>query len=212
VFALVAGFLALAAIGAAIGWTVTDTSGGGSSPVAAAVGESPSKSPTASSSPTPPPDPTSLVIPDFAKQGTDFITARQQLIGMKLGVLLVFSPSQGGTAVVTRTNPAANATVSRGVTVKVYVSEAPPLLDVPNVVGSTCSTAGKTLAAAGFTPHYASGKDGMVTAQDPTADDQTAHWNDTVALACGTPPASPPASPSDPPSISPSPIVSSSPA
>jgi hypothetical protein len=209
VFALVAGFLALAAIGAAIGWAVTDTSG--PAPVAA-VTTTPSPTPTATQSVTQTPtgNAGSFAVPNFHAAGTDFITARATLRAKSLGVLLVFNASAGGNGVVSYTSPAAGTFVNKGITVKIYVNEAAPVLGVPNVVNKTCAEAKTALVDAGFVPKYASGKVGIVMAQAPDSTANNAHWNDTVALQC----AIPPVTPSTPPSLAPSdpPAPSASPA
>jgi PASTA domain len=200
VFALVAGFLALAAIGAAIGWTVTDTSG---ITAAASVTQSPSASPTASASPTPSPSPSvtysGLVVPDFAKNGTSFIDARKQLMNEKIQGLPVFLGGSGDNTVV-RTSPAGGQPMSKGKTVKLYVNETPPQLDVPNVVHEQCKAAGSDVASVGFVTAYAgSVRTGVVLSQDPDSTDQTAHWLDTVTLTCGSPTSAPPSTtPSSP--------------
>lgn len=210
VFAFVAGFVALAAIGAAVGWGLTK--GPGTSIVAG-----PSSSPSLSSTPTAPASPTTppageFVIPDFAHVGTLFQDARSQLITQKLGVVLYFGFTTGGDGTVSRTFPLAGSAVSKGQTIKVFVNGAAPILTVPNVTGQPCATAGKMAAAAGLAPKYANGKNGLVAAQSPTADSTTTHWNDTVMLICtpdgNLPPTSPPPSS---PSTSASPDASPSP-
>jgi hypothetical protein len=206
VFALVAGFLALAAIGAAIGWFVTDTGG----PTQAAVITA-SQSPVVTSTPTVTPTPTvvpgAFAVPNFHADSTNFIVARAELRAKSLGVLLVFNSSAGGDGVVTRTEPPAGTPVNKGITVKVFVDEAAPVLAVPHVVGGTCANAKNALVDAGFEPKYASGKVGIVMAQDPTSDDHNAHWNDKVSLQCVVPP-TPSSVPSGPPSGPPTPSAS----
>ena len=207
VFALVAGFLALAAIGAAIGWAVTDTNS--PAPIAATT---PSPTPVVTRSATQTPTtsaPGSFAVPNFHAAGTDFITARAMLRSKSLGVLLVFNASAGGNGVVSYTSPAAGTFVNKGITVKIYINEAAPVLAVPNVVNKTCAEAKTTLVDAGFNLKYASGKVGIVMAQAPGSDANNAHWNDTVALQCAMPPVAPStppsAAPSDPPAPSASP-------
>ena len=208
VFALVAGFVALAAIGAAIGWAVTDT--GDSTPPIAATTPSPTPIVTHSVTQTPTVIPGSYAVPDFHAAGTDFITARAMLRAKSLGVALVFNASGGGNGVVASTSPPAGTFVNKGITVKIFVNEAAPLLAVPNVVNSTCSSAKTAIVDAGFIVKYASGKAGIVMAQSPKSSASNAHWNDTMVIQCAVPPVAP----SDPPSVAPSdpPAPSASPA
>ncbi len=206
VFALVAGFVALAAIGAGIGWAVTDTND--STPPAAITTPSPTPIVTKSASQPPTGNPGSYAVPNFHAAGTDFITARATLRAKSLGVLLIFNASAGGNGVVSYTSPAAGTFVNKGITVKIYVNEAPPLLPVPNVVNTTCAAAKNTLVDAGFKIKYASGKAGIVMAQAPTSGSNNAHWNDTVALQCAMPPVTPSTPPSSGPSDPPAPSAS----
>jgi hypothetical protein len=210
VFALVAGFLALAAIGAAIGWSLTDTGGG--TPLSLSTSSPPA---TASQSPAPAPStppatstPTGLVVPDFAGNGVSFITAREQLMALKIQGLPVFLGGAGDDTVV-RTDPARGSPMARGATIKLYVNEPAPLLGVPNELTKDCNAAGSDVARVGFRPAYVSGRTGVVIAQIPAPSAPDAHWNDTINLTCGTPP--PPSPSADPsPSDSASPSVSSS--
>ncbi len=210
VFALVAGFIALAAIGAAIGWTLTDTNGsnpaaGPSTPVP--VTSSVTSTAPSSSPPSPPPSsaPAGFTLPDYAAEGKQFQDARSELLAQGIGVVVKFQPKGVSGGAVVSTNPAAGTLLTRGQNVTINVSEAPPPLAVPSVLGSPCNDAGHTLAMTGFTPSYPNGRNGSVTAQLPQPDDPsnpTARWNDTVAITCGTAP--PPASPAPSPSVSPS--------
>jgi hypothetical protein len=207
VFALVAGFLALAAIGAVIGWNLTDTSG---MPVSA-----PSTSVTVTSAPPsspPPPSPTpsasvpvtGFTLPDYVAGQTDFQIARAQMMGAGLGVQITFHSKGVSDGSVVSMDPVAGTVVQKGTTVKITVDEPAPLLAVPNVVGLSCADAGHQLASTGFTPNYPNGKTGTVSAQDPPEDTDLSnlghHWYDIVKITCGTPP---PASPSPSPSDSP---------
>lgn len=204
VFALVAGFLALAAIGATIGWTLTDTSSGTPS----ASGSTTPSAPVTHSS-TPSPTVTTVqpgeVVPNFTN--VSFITARQQLMAKKVQGVPVFNNSGTGGDDVIRTVPAAGSPMFRGETVKLYVNEPAPLLAVPDETSKSCAIAGSDVARVGFRTQYSSGRNGVVLSQNPPATAQDAHWNDTVTLQCGsptnTPPSSGPSSP--PPANSPSP-------
>lgn len=59
-----------------------------------------------------------------------------------------FDDSVAGT--ILSTDPAPGTTVPKGTVINVIVSKGPPLVDVPNVVGMSTSTATSTLEAAGF--------------------------------------------------------------
>lgn len=208
VFAFVAGFIALAAIGATIGWTVTKSP---THKVAVSTSTSPSGQPTTSTTePAHPPTPTpvttptnqpagSFTIPDYASAHADFMTARSELMSKKLGVTLVFDGPLDGTpdGTVTQTTPASGVAVARGTTVKVFVSGNPPPLAVPGPNGAeTCKAFGKRLAAAGFLVTYSPSSQGLVAAADPGFG-QSSQWNATVNLTCtadGTLPAPPPSS------------------
>jgi PASTA domain len=207
VFALVAAFLALAAIGAAIGWAVTDTSGGGA-PVA--QGSTSPPPPSSTPSPTPTPTPSAIVgtsayqIPDFHALRMSFIDARSQIIAHKIGVAVKFTPTVGGTAIVARTNPPAGTLLRKGQSVTLYVNEAPPLLAVPSVISAECNAAGAQLAAVGFTPKYPQGRTGTVTQQSVPATSSTvpttSHWNDTISITCLVAPTQSTSSPASAPS------------
>jgi hypothetical protein len=198
VFALVAGFLALAVIGAVIGWTLTDTSG--ISPLAST---SQSAAPTPSRTATPSPSASAThagqVIPDYAALGTSFMVARTQLAALGIQGVPVFDGGTGGNTVV-RTSPAAGKPLVKGESIKLYVNEAAPQLNVPDETGVACKTAGSKVAGVGFRTAYATGKTGVVISQNPESTSETAHWNDTVTLTCGPATIAPPSTtPSSPP-------------
>ena len=92
---------------------------------------------------------------------------------------------------VLRTEPAAGTPITRGLTVKVYVTGPAPLLTLPVVVGQQCNVGGKALADAGVYPQYPTGRAGVVVKTDPAADATTVHWNDTVKVTCARPGTSP---------------------
>jgi hypothetical protein len=201
VFALVVGFLVVAAIGATLGWTLTDTSSGtplATPSLSASVPASPTPTkPTPSgttSTPTTPPG--GLTVPNFAAQGTSFIDARIQLRQQKVQGNPVFLGGNGDNTVV-RTSPAAGQPMFKGEAIKLYVNEAPPQLDVPDETGKSCRAAASDLAITGFKVAYASSDhSGPVQSQNPDSTSKTAHWNDTVTLTCGAAPPSPSTSPS----------------
>lgn len=131
--------------------------------------------------------PAGLTVPELV--GTDFERARQELRDRKLGWRLVFGSGSG--RAVERTSPRPGAPVRRGVTVTVWVAGPAPAVTVPDLDGRSCSDAADDLVEAGLYPRYRTGRQGVVTAQDPVSGG-TAHWNDQVALTCGTAPADPP--------------------
>jgi hypothetical protein len=209
VFAAVAGFLALAAIGAAIGWGVTPaphpTAGGPST--SPSVSRPPSSPPP--SSPSPPPSSQSnglFTIPDYHAEGVTFQEARDQLRRNRIGVTLFFDDSGPVGTTVRSTTPGPGTQIAPGHTVNVYVDGTAPPLSVPALPGSptTCNSWGKTLADLGFRPQYSGARNLLVAAEDPTPDTPGTHWNQTVTLTCtdtGQPPSAPPSSP--PPSAPP---------
>lgn len=193
VFGVAAGVVVLAMLGFVIGWALHGSDRASAGPANSATPPtpppSPSASPTASASPSPAQRgiPGPFALPNLT--GQDFISSRQQLRDLQLGVQLVFEPGASAAAAVPdgsveRTEPVASTLVKPGITVKLYVAGAAPLLVPPNVVGSPCNEAGKAVAAAGLYPQYPTGRQGTVTSQDPTADDTGVHWNDQVRLFC----------------------------
>jgi hypothetical protein len=152
---------------------------------------SPSVSPSASPTPSATPTTTDFELPDVA--GLDFRQARDQLRALKLGVTVTFASGGDGDYKVDATTPAAHAIVHKGVTVKLVVDGAPPLVTVPNLRDHACSEVAGLLSDAGLFPAYPAGRKGTVLAQDPEPDATDVHWNDKVTVTCGEP--SPPASP-----------------
>ena len=148
----------------------------------------PTATPTATATPTPTTTPPadSFQLPDLA--GLDFQAARAKARELKLGWLLVFEGTENDPTV-RATDPAANATVSKGITIKIFVRGSAPLATVPDVKGLDCSQAADLIVDHGLYPEYPSGRSGVVLTQTPNASDpQTLHWNDTVELACGQTP------------------------
>jgi hypothetical protein len=206
VFALVAGFLALATIGSVIGWNLTDTGSGNpvaSSSTTPAVTTAPPTTPPPSPTPSPSATPTSLgfTLPDYIATQTDFQVARTQLMQYGISTQITFDPRGVSDGRVTFMDPGPGTFAPKGTTVKLSVEEPPPLLAVPDVIGMPCAAAGHQIASTGFVPSYPNGRSGPVSAQDPPADtdptNPTHHWYDPVAITCGKlpPPVSP--SPSD---------------
>jgi hypothetical protein len=203
----VGGFVALAAIGATVGWTLTASpkhTVASSAPPSASVLASPSLTPSASHTPSgstpatgnPGTGPsTTFTIPAYADQKTDFQTARTQLMNQKLGVRLVFEGPQPDAAagVVIDSKPQAGKQVARGATITLYVAGDAPELDMltPNT-GETCADFGKRVVAAGFDANltYQPRKTGLVAAADP-AFGAASTWAAKVTLTC-TPDGSPP--------------------
>jgi hypothetical protein len=210
VFAFVAGFIALAAVGAVIGWKLTgspkpvNNAGPLTSPPVTLTPSTPDSTPSVS---TPPPSDSGFAIPDYNAQGTTFVTARLDLIAHKLGVVLVFD-SQGSGATVASTDPPAGTPVAKGISVKVFVDGPAPTLQVRNTVGESCSQAGKDLASDGLIVSYPYGKGGLVASTDPAADAPNVTWNQKIKIYCTLngqlpKPSDGPSSPSDGTSSSP---------
>jgi hypothetical protein len=220
VFAFIAGFVALAAVGATLGWTLTKVPGSdptgtppASTPPVSVSPSSPSPSPsTPTVSPSSPlPSVTGFLIPDYATLGTDFIAARSELIDQKMAVALIFDDTNttAKPGSVERTQPAAGKPGRPGLTVKMWVAgPAPDLLIPPPQSGVTCETYAKALVLTGFTIGYQGPS--AVAKRNKPADSipqwtSTSKWNAKVILICtadGQPPTSPP--PTDPASPTPS--------
>jgi hypothetical protein len=153
---------------------------------------------TAKPTPTvsPSPSPTSTETPSTADfdlpdvTGLDFRQARDQLRALKLGVTVTFVGGGEGDLKVDTTTPAAHTTVHKGVTVKLMVDGAAPLVTVPNLRDHGCSEVAGLLSDAGLFPAYPAGRKGVVLAQDPAPDATDVHWNDKVTVTCGEPSAS----------------------
>jgi hypothetical protein len=153
----------------------------------------PVQSPSPNTSPSPSPDysPTSQAATGTLPPGVgaDFRAYFAQLRDLKLGVTVIFG-DPGEPGMVTRTDPAAGASIHKGLNIKVYAAGDPPLVEVPNLIGMKCRTAGGAagLGKVGLSPAY-NGEDpdtSFVLAQSPDpAAGGTAHWNDKVALTCG---------------------------
>jgi hypothetical protein len=173
-----AGVVALAVLGFVVGWLAFHA--GNPTPAA-----SPTPVVTAS---VPPGSLAPLVLPDYT--GANFVTARTELRGLQLGVRLYFGQGAEDPTVL-RTEPAAGTPITRGLTVKVYVTGPAPLLTLPAVVGQQCNVGGKALADAGVYPQYPTGRAGVVVSTAPAADATTVHWNDTVKVTCARPGTSP---------------------
>jgi hypothetical protein len=212
VFAFVAGFVALAAIGAIIGWNLTGEPTKPTIPITA-----PSPSPTVTAAPTTPTSApatsashtaSGFVIPDYHSVGAFFIDARADLIAHKLGVTLTFNAGVGKPSTVVSTDPPAGTPVAKGITVKMYVSGPPPTLQVRATQGEPCAQAGRELAADGLLVSYSGSKSGLVAETNPAAGAPDVTWNQHIIIFC-TPdgqlpsPSDDPSSPSDGSSQSP---------
>jgi hypothetical protein len=131
---------------------------------------------------------TSLAAGSFALPsvlGVDFRVARAQLRGLKLGVQVSFG-QDGADGTVVTTNPKPGEVVRAGITVRLKVAGDAPEVVVPPVLGMDCGQAGQAIADKGLEPKYKPSKAGKVLDQDPQPGD-TAEWNETVTLYCGTP-------------------------
>lgn len=156
-------------------------------PAAASPSASTEPSPDPSYSPTSQPS-TGTLPPGI---GADFREYFTQLRDLKLGVTVIFGEA-GDSGTVVRTEPAAGSPIRNGLNIKVYAAGEAPVVEVPNVLGVKCRTAGGAagLGKVGLTPSYSGDDpdDSVVIAQSPDpATGGTAHWNDRVALTCGQP-------------------------
>jgi hypothetical protein len=207
VLGAVAAFLVLAAVGATLGWTLTDVAPASAAqastpPSSAPAG--PSASPTPQQTQTQPSTPATtpgrgFVIPDYAAAGTLFKAARNELRGHGLAVDLIFA-SSGSAQTVNRTDPAAGSPAPRGTTVKVYVNGVAPPLGVPPIPNNTsCSDWGHQLASIGFViAGYEGSKSKPVIAESPDQNDPNTVWNQQITLTCGDDKPQPSSSPSTP--------------
>lgn len=156
-----------------------------------------SAKPSPTSTPSISPTPSPIVTPSTADfelpdvTGVDFRQARDQLRALKLGVTVTFVSGGAGNYKVNTTSPAAHTIVHKGVTVKLMVDGAAPLVTVPDLRGHGCAEVAGLLSDAGLFPAYPAGRHGVVLAQDPESDATDVHWNDKVTVTCGEPSASP---------------------
>jgi hypothetical protein len=176
-----AGVVVLALLGFVVGWLAFH----GGTPTANPTPTVPASQPVGSLGP--------LSLPDYS--GQNFVTARTGMRGLQLGVRLYFG-TDGDDPAVLRTEPPTGTPITRGQTIKVYVSGAAPLLTLPTVTGMACDDGGKALAEAGVYPQYPTGRAGVVVSTDPDASATTVHWNDTVKVTCARPGTSPSPEPS----------------
>jgi PASTA domain len=219
VLGAIAAFLVLAAVGATLGWTLTDVPPAAAAPPASSSSSSPA-GPSASPEPQPTQAPPSTPattpgnngsgIPDYAAAGTLFTAARDELRGRGVAVVLIFA-SSGNAQTVNRTDPPAGSPVSRGMTVKIYVNGVAPPLGVPPIPNNTkCSDWGRQLVSIGFLiAGYHGGRSKPVTAESPDQNNPNTVWNQQITLTCGDDNPQPSSSPStpdtNPPGGSPSP-------
>jgi PASTA domain len=129
-------------------------------------------------------------VPNVA--GLDFREARTKLFDLRLGVNLVFTGADAGDTTVANTQPAAGATVRRGITIKVFVKGEAPPASVPGIMGLPCSQAADIIVEHGLFPDYESGRNGVVVQQSPIAGDpHDLRWNDQMNIWCSTSTGSP---------------------
>jgi hypothetical protein len=183
----------LATVGGVSGWVIagneadrTGTNANGGYPASTPVSPTPTSSrnkPTTAGQPsaTRPPAGT-FAMPDLV--GKDFTEAREILKSHKLGWNFYFG-NDGDDRSVKSTDPEAGTPVKKGKTVKVHVAGEAPEVDVPTLVGLTCSKAGDQVVDLGLDPRYPTGTKGNVVRQDPEPGD-TARWNEKIHIWCGT--------------------------
>ncbi|TDC82947.1 PASTA domain-containing protein [Micromonospora sp. KC606] len=183
----------LAAVGATAGWLLADPAEPSTGSSVAAPSTASSARATSAAPPRPaadrptaprtsaaPPRPSAdLTVPDVV--GADFEKARDELRDRKLGWRLVFGTGSGRE--VLRTVPAADAPVTRGTTVQLYVAGPAPEVEVPDLDDEDCADVPGKLGERGLYPRYPTGGVGTVSAQDPPGG-STARWNDPVSVTC----------------------------
>lgn len=198
---LTVGFLVFAVLGAVGGYLLAGDPPARRHNVADNRSSEPTVTPgTPTSSPTPEPSSpatTTTTTPATGSKnaltdlgGWDFVRARDELHRQRLGWRLVFlGPHTGTDRQVVRTVPPAGSPVRPGTTVRVEIAGPAPEVRVPDVRTIPCGQAADRLGEVGLYPRYPSGNQGVVIRQDP-APDTTGHWNDQVAIWCGTVPPS----------------------
>ncbi len=198
-----AGFVVCVAIGATLGWNLTDTTPSPAAAVAptglASASASSSSAPAHEPSTRPAKSPTNsavFTIPDYAARGWTFQRARDDLRSHGVQGDPVFAGS-GTSQQVDHTNPGAGKPAPPGTTVKIFVDGVAPYLAVPPVPADTrCSVWGRHLASIGFrVGGYKGDKSQPVTAESPDENDPNTVWGDRITLRCGHSGNEPPPSP-----------------
>lgn len=116
--------------------------------------------------------PGTVEVPAVDGDSLDKAKAALQNDGLKIGSIIPEHSDTVAKGIVIKTSPRAGQDVVRGTTVKIYVSEGPQQVQVPDVVGFTSADAEGTLRGAGFTvavreEESATATPGEVTAQTP---------------------------------------------
>ncbi len=116
--------------------------------------------------------PGTVEVPAVDGDPVDKAKAALQNDGLKVGEVIPEASDTVEKGIVIRTSPRAGQDVQRGTTVKIYVSDGPRQVSVPDVVGFTQADADGTLRGAGFTvavreEESDSAPAGQVTSQTP---------------------------------------------
>ncbi len=114
--------------------------------------------------------PKPVPVPAIVGQSTAEATVALKAVGLDLAVTeRIYDNSAKGTVI--KSTPAPGTTVPKGTVINVTVSNGPPLVAVPNVVGMTKSAATQTLTDAGFkvATQSAFGGNRYVASQSPAA-------------------------------------------
>ncbi|WP_196279006.1 PASTA domain-containing protein [Catellatospora vulcania] len=183
----------LAVAGLAIGWFVAGDGDPNAqvtpTPSVVASAEA-SPSPSELPSPTPTVEPSTSAAPEGTRMpnvlGQEFQGTRRHLITeLKVTVNVVFD-QEGEPGTIVKTEPAADAPVRPGTSIKIFVAGSTVDVDVPTLVGTSCEEAKKAVVAAGLrVGPYPAEKVGTVTAASAEAGTKL-KWNTEVSLTCET--------------------------
>jgi beta-lactam-binding protein with PASTA domain len=140
---------------------------GGSHPHRAASITTPRTAPPTTSTTAPPP----VNVPSVSGETAAKAQAALKRAGLTTQVVRIFSSTPAGQVI--RTAPPGFASATSGQLVTVYVSEGPPKIAVPDLIGETQATAIRTASRLGFTvvvtQQAGSGTPGEVSTQAPLA-------------------------------------------
>jgi len=115
-----------------------------------------------------------VTVPDVTNETESTATANLSSAGFRVATSTQTSTTVTPGTVISQ-NPAGGSSVASGSTVTIVVAQAPPKVNVPNVVGKKASAATSTLTGAGFTVSQQSqdvtnpAQGGIVISQNPSA-------------------------------------------
>jgi serine/threonine-protein kinase len=99
--------------------------------------------------------------------GKNINEARNTLVGLGLEPLIAYKPSDQPRDTVTKQTPNDGAGVEKGAKVELEVSEGPPQVVVPPLVGQPCQQAVQALQGLGLQPNPQLNPNGSVFATNP---------------------------------------------